>query len=85
MLAFIRLPVPPANKTNPTSPISGVTKLASPFAELNFVTDGDLLVDTKADAMLEWEAKTNANRKKDVVVNFMVESIYLTLRVLQIN
>mmetsp|Transcript_11867 Transcript_11867/g.30106 ORF Transcript_11867/g.30106 Transcript_11867/m.30106 type:complete len:106 (+) Transcript_11867:731-1048(+) len=72
MLAFILLPVPPASNTNPTSPMSGVTKLASPFAALNFVIDGGLLVDTKAEAMPELNAKIKANRKKDIVVDFMV-------------
>lgn len=33
MLAFIRLPVPPASKTNPTSAISGVSKSSSPLGD----------------------------------------------------
>mmetsp|Transcript_30523 Transcript_30523/g.65499 ORF Transcript_30523/g.65499 Transcript_30523/m.65499 type:complete len:252 (-) Transcript_30523:201-956(-) len=35
ILAFIRLPVPPASNTNPTSPMFGVLKSASPSAALS--------------------------------------------------
>lgn len=55
--------------------MSGVTKLASPLAALNFVVDGELLIDTKAEAIPELNAKINANRKKDIVVDFMVVAI----------
>lgn len=75
MLAFIRLPVPPASNTNPTSPISGVAKLASPFAALNLVIAGAWFVDTNAEAEMELNAKTKDKRSKDFVADFMVTAV----------
>ena len=73
MLAFIRLPVPPASNTNPTSPMSGVTKSPSPVAARNFVIGGDWFVDTNAEAKIEFIAKVNDKRNMNKVVDFIVE------------
>jgi hypothetical protein len=40
IFAFIRLPVPPASSTKPTSSISGVTNPSSEEVPSNFVLDG---------------------------------------------
>ena len=70
MLAFIRLPVPPASNTNPTSPISGVAKSASPFAALNLVINGAWFVDTNAEAEMELNAKIN-----EKIADFMLARV----------
>ena len=70
MLAFIRLPVPPASNTNPTSPISGVAKSASPLAALNLVITGAWFVDTNAEAEMELNAKI-----KEIIADFMVARV----------
>ena len=70
MLAFIRLPVPPASNTNPTSPISGVAKSASPFAALNLVINGAWFVDTNAEAEMELNTKI-----KEKIADFMLARV----------
>ncbi len=75
MLAFIRLPVPPASNTNPTSPMSGVAKSASPLAALNLVINGAWFLVTNAEAEMEWNAKIKDKRSKDILADFIVATV----------
>lgn len=72
ILAFIRLPVPPASNTNPTSAISGVLNSPSSLDARNFVIGDECPLETNADEILEPNAKMNERRKKNIVVDFMV-------------
>jgi hypothetical protein len=72
MLAFIRLPVPPASNTNPTSAISGVLNSPSSLYARKFVIGDECRLDTNADEILELNAKMNERRNKNIVVDFIV-------------
>ena len=72
MLAFIRLPVPPARSTNPTSPISGVTGPSSSLLDRKFVIDGERLLDaTNAAEVPKLNANVNERRKRIIVKTFI--------------
>ena len=72
MLAFIRLPVPPARSTNPTSPISGVTGPSSSLLDRKFVIDGERLLDaTNAVEVPKLNANMNERRKRNIVKTFI--------------
>ena len=71
ILAFIRLPVPPASRTNPTSPMSGVLNSDSPLFALNFVMDDDCLLDTNAEEIHELNTKINEIWNRNFIVEFI--------------